>query len=143
MTDDKIKQKFMTMHKYLVELYDFQKEVKAGREMPIWNQPRVEDTDIFESRIMLLLIEDDNTNLERKIALISLYRGGYQRIRAINEKLAFRAELTENEFVFFFLEDLKTAEAYSVLDEIYDKDTLKIINKQFAKYKKRIADIEK
>lgn len=85
MTDDKIKQKFMTMHEYLVELYDFQKEVKAGREMPIWNQPRVEDTDIFESRIMLLLIEDDNTNLERKIALISLYRGGYQRIRAINE----------------------------------------------------------
>lgn len=90
---------------------------------------------------MLLLIEDDNTNLERKIALISLYRGGYQCVRAINEKLAFRAELTENEFVF--LEYLKTAEAYSVLDEIYDKDTLKIINKQFAKYKKRIADIEK
>ena len=134
MTDDKIKQNFMATHKYLLELYDFQKEVKAGREMPIFGQPRVEDTDIFESRIMLLLIDDDNTKLERKIALISLHRSGYQYIRAINEKLAFRTELTEKEFVF--LENLETAEALFVLDEIYDKDELKIINKQFAKHKK-------
>lgn len=134
MTNDKIKQNFVAMHEYLVELYDFQKEVKAGREIPL-HQTRVEDTDIFESRIMLLLIDDDNTKLKRKITLISLHRSGYQYIRAINEKLAFRTELTKNEFVF--LENLETAEAYFVLDEIYDKDELKIINKQFAKYKKR------
>lgn len=133
-TDDKIKQKFMDAHAYLVELYNFQKEVKAGREMSIFNQPIVEDTDIFESRIMLLLIEDDNTSLKRKITLISLYRCGYQRIRAINEKLAFKEMLTEDEFVF--MENLEIAEAYFVLNEIYDKDELKIINRQFAKYKK-------
>ena len=133
MTNDKIKQNFVAMHKYLVEQYDFKKEVKAGKEIPLW-QIRVEDTDIFESRIMLLLIDDDNTKLERKIALISLHRSWYQYIRAINEKLAFKVELTENEFVF--LENLETAEAYFALDEIYDKDELKIINKQFAKYKK-------
>ena len=133
MTNDKIKQNFVAMHKYLVELYNFQKEVKAGKEISL-HQIRVEDTDIFESRIMLLLIDDDNTKLDRKIALITLHRCGYQYIRAINEKLAFKSELTENEFAF--LENLETAEAYFVLEEIYDKDELKIINKQFAKYKK-------
>lgn len=133
MTNDKIKQNFMAMHKYLVELYDFQKEVKAGKEISL-HQIRVEDTDIFESRIMLLLIDDDNTKLDRKIALIALHRCGYQYIRAINEKLAFKAKLTEKEFAF--LQNLETAEAYFVLEDIYDKDELKIINKQFSKYKK-------
>ncbi len=133
MTNDKIKQNFVAMHEYLLVLYDFQKEVKAGREIPL-QRTRVEDTDIFESRIMLLLIDDDNTKLERKIALITLHRSGYQYIRAINEKLAFKVELTENEFAF--LENLETAEAYFVLDEIYGKDEMKIIDKQFAKYKK-------
>ncbi|MCR2105121.1 hypothetical protein CUPS4244_08545 [Campylobacter upsaliensis] len=80
---------------------------------------------------MLRLIDDDNTNLTRKIHLIEVYRQGYKYIRKINKKLAFKQNFDEDDFSF--LKALEMAEVYSALSLIYDELELKIINKQFKK----------
>ncbi|EOC2063245.1 hypothetical protein ACI1JY_001682 [Campylobacter upsaliensis] len=127
--DSKIKQNYKNIHKELLSLYEEQKKDGANKRQ--YNRYCVEDTELFESFIMLRLIDDDNTNLTRKIHLIEVYRQGYKYIRRINEKLAFKQNFDEDDFSF--LKALEMAEAYSALSLIYDDDELKIINKQFKK----------
>lgn len=123
------------MGKYCNEitiLYEDQKEQK--KEFGYCNSGvRVEDTDVFTSQIHYLLAIDDNSNLMRKMALLELFKSGYQNIRSINKKIGFKSEFDSDDIGFINV--LNKAECFNVLEIIYEEDELNYIKDQINKHK--------
>lgn len=123
------------MEKYRNEitiLYEDQKEQK--NEFSYCNSGvRIEDTDVFTSHIHYLLAIDDNSNLMRKMALLELFKSGYQNIRSINQKIGFKTEFDSDDIEFINV--LNKAEYFNVLEIIYEEDELNYIKEQINKHK--------
>ena len=123
------------MEKYRNEitiLYEDQKEQKKELGYCI-SGVRVEDTDLFTSQIHYLLAIDDNSNLMRKMALLELFKSGYQNIRSINQKIGFKTEFDSDDIGFINV--LNRAECFDVLEIIYDEEELNYIKEQIDKHK--------
>ena len=123
------------MEKYRNEitiLYEDQKAKK--KELGHCNSNiRIEDTDVFTSHIHYLLAIDDNSNLMRKMALLELFKSGYQNIRSINQKIGFKTEFDSDDIGFINV--LNKAECFNVLEIIYEEDELNYIKDQVNKHK--------
>lgn len=123
------------MEKYRNEitiLYEDQKAQK--KELGNCNSNiRIEDTDVFTSHIHYLLAIDDNSNLMRKMALLELFKSGYQNIRSINQKIGFKTEFDSDDIGFINV--LNKAECFNVLEIIYEEDELNYIKDQINKHK--------
>ena len=123
------------MEKYYNEiaiLYEDQKEQKKELGYCI-SGVRVENTDLFISQIHYLLAIDDNSNLMRKMALLELFKSGYQNIRSINQKIGFKTEFDSDDIGFINV--LNKAECFDVLETIYDEEELNYIKEQINKHK--------
>ena len=119
-------------HNEITILYEDQKAQK--KELGYCNSNiRIEDTDVFTSHIHYLLAIDDNSNLMRKMALLELFKSGYQNIRSINQKIGFKTEFDSDDIGFINV--LNKAECFDVLETIYEEDELNYIKNQINKHK--------
>lgn len=119
-------------HNEITILYEDQKEQKKELGYCTSNI-RIEDTDVFTTQIHYLLAIDDNSNLIRKMALLELFKSGYQNIRSINKKIGFKSEFDSDDIGFINV--LNKAECFDVLETIYEEEELNYIKEQMNKHK--------
>ncbi|HEC1823321.1 TPA: hypothetical protein R1765_001945 [Campylobacter coli] len=113
--------------KNIEKAYEIKKELWAkekGKRNKIY---RIFSEEIFQDFIEMELFKL-NESSSKKYYLMQIYRHGYQNIRSINEKFAFKEELDEDDIDF--IKTLKEADILYALNEIYDRNEVKKILKQ-------------
>ncbi|HFF9603170.1 hypothetical protein I9A28_09635 [Campylobacter coli] len=74
----------------LKKAYDYKKELYRAEKGSSSKEYHIENSDIFQDFIELELLQCED--IERRYFLMQIYRYGYQNIRSLNSKLAFRAK---------------------------------------------------
>ncbi|EOI5271681.1 hypothetical protein ACMTLN_001324 [Campylobacter coli] len=109
----------------LKKAYDYKKELYKAEKGSNPKEYHIENAEIFQDFIELELLQCED--IERRYFLMQIYRYGYQNIRSLNSKLAFKAKLDNNDINFVSI--LKEANILHVLNEIYTKKEVKKIAK--------------
>ncbi|EAH6015752.1 TPA: hypothetical protein SBX32_001757 [Campylobacter coli] len=99
----------------LKKAYDYKKELYRAEKGSSSKEDFIE--------LELLQCED----IERRYFLMQIYRYGYQNIRSLNSKLAFKAKLDNDDINFIKI--LKEANILHALNEIYTTKEVKKIAK--------------
>ncbi|EAJ8970603.1 hypothetical protein ERK04_08015, partial [Campylobacter jejuni] len=86
----------------------------------------IENSDIFQDFIELELLQCED--VQRRYFLMKIYRYGYQKIRELNSKLAFKAKLDNDDIKF--IKTLKQANILHALNEIYATREVKRIKNE-------------
>ncbi|EAH6156993.1 hypothetical protein ACUZYJ_000297 [Campylobacter jejuni] len=109
----------------LKKAYDYKKELYKAEKGSSSKEYHIENAEIFQDFIELELLQCED--IERRCFLMQIYRYGYQNIRSLNSKLAFKAKLDNDDINFIKI--LKEANILHALNEIYTTKEVKKIAK--------------
>ncbi|HEC2389949.1 TPA: hypothetical protein R2A23_001791 [Campylobacter jejuni] len=109
----------------LKKAYDYKKELYKAEKGSSYKKYHIENSDIFQDFIELELLQCED--VQRRYFLMKIYRYGYQKIRELNSKLAFKAKLDNDDIKF--IKTLKQANILHALNEIYTTKEVKKIAK--------------
>lgn len=109
----------------LKKAYDYKKELYKAEKGSSSKEYHIENAEIFQDFIELELLQCED--IERRYFLMQIYRYGYQNIRSLNSKLAFKAKLDNDDINFIKI--LKEANILYALNEIYTTKEVKKIAK--------------
>ncbi|MCW1536903.1 hypothetical protein OLS45_07970 [Campylobacter jejuni] len=107
----------------LKKAYDYKKELYKAEKGSSYKKYHIENSDIFQDFIELELLQCED--VQRRYFLMKIYRYGYQKIRELNSKLAFKAKLDNK-----FIKTLKQANILHALNEIYATREVKRIKNE-------------
>ncbi|HEC1900322.1 TPA: hypothetical protein R1806_001612 [Campylobacter jejuni] len=110
----------------LKKAYDYKKELYKAEKGSSSKEYHIENAEIFQDFIELELLQCED--IERRYFLMKIYRYGYQKIRELNSKLAFKAKLDNDDIKF--IKTLKQANILHALNEIYTTKEVKKIAKE-------------
>ncbi|MCW1851584.1 hypothetical protein OLQ90_03470 [Campylobacter jejuni] len=82
----------------LKKAYDYKKELYKAEKGSSSKEYHIENAEIFQDFIELELLQCED--IERRYFLMQIYRYGYQNIRSLNSKLAFKAKLDNDDINF-------------------------------------------
>lgn len=120
-----IKELKMKLVDKLKKAYDYKKELYKAEKGSSSKEYHIENAEIFQDFIELELLQCED--IERRYFLMQIYRYGYQNIRSLNSKLAFKAKLDNDDINFIKI--LKEANILHALNEIYTTKEVKKIAK--------------
>lgn len=113
--------------KKLREIFDIKKKVYFEEKDKDNKKYHIENAEIFQDLVEIKLLECKD--MKTRYYLMQIYRYGYQNIRSINCKLAFK-KLLDNDDINF-LKILKEANILHTLNEIYTKKEVKKMLNEF------------
>ncbi|EAK0458025.1 hypothetical protein YZ50_04525 [Campylobacter upsaliensis] len=125
METKRLQERYKEFYEYHLQMYKDKYEKITSEELE----------ELFEY-YMLYRIANDNTDLERKMRLVILFRCGWKNLRIINKILAKYTSFDEGDFVSF-MRLLKETNSYEIIESLYDDKELKEISKAYKRITKK------
>ena len=127
METKRLQEKYKEFYEYHLQMYKDKYEKITSEELE----------EFFEYYMLYRIVnDDDNTDLERKMRLVILFRCGWKNLRIINKILAKYTSFDEGDFVSF-TRLLKETNSYEIIESLYDDKELKEISKAYKRITKK------
>ncbi|EAL52494.1 hypothetical protein CUPA0038 [Campylobacter upsaliensis RM3195] len=126
METKRLQEKYKEFYEYHLQMYKDKYEKITSEELE----------ELFEYYMLYRIANDDNTDLERKMRLVILFRCGWKNLRIINKILAKYTYFDEGDFVSF-MRLLKEINSYEIIESLYDDKELKEISKAYKRITKK------
>lgn len=126
METKRLQERYKEFYEYHLQMYKDKYEKITSEELE----------ELFEYYMLYRIANDDNTDLERKMRLVILFRCGWKNLRIINKILAKYTSFDEGDFVSF-MRLLKEINSYEIIESLYDDKELKEISKAYKRITKK------